>query len=334
MGCKERVHFPQNPPLESPRPLHRFGSCWGFKGASRHSATVPLGIVYFYLTPQVHRRRIPATFRLAYGRGDRIRAYRAMSENDARQSMRGKACSICLVGLCNASIRSARLAAIGCAQALPEGNSAATVARRSIMFRLRSARACGCVPAHLAATVLKDARQDVRGSRQQRAPLGPARPDAIGASRPRKLPPLVPQAFSLAAFMSPAQKSKAYRLFYFNHSLAKVCIRHEKGGERPVGVPAARGHGTNSQRLHSGQNYRNRLGGNRSHSIAPTTGSFCPEPSAASMRRWLHSHWYSCTGPANRYPPRSGMFSRASLKRLVKFATQMTSVSSTICPSS
>jgi hypothetical protein len=32
--------------------------------------------------------------------------------------------------------------------------------------------------------------------------------------------------------------------------------------------------------------------------------------------------------------PKSGIISRASLKRLVKFATQITSVSSTICPSS
>ena len=175
MGCKERVHFPQNPPLESPRPLHRFGSCWGFKGASRHSATVPLGIVYFYLTPQVHRRRIPATFRLAYGRGDRIRAYRAMSENDARQSMRGKACSICLVGLCNASIRNARLAVIGCARATPEENFAAIVTRRFTMFRRRWARACGCDLARSAVTVRWDVHLDVRGSRQRRE-IGPARP--------------------------------------------------------------------------------------------------------------------------------------------------------------
>jgi hypothetical protein len=36
----------------------------------------------------------------------------------------------------------------------------------------------------------------------------------------------------------------------------------------------------------------------------------------------------------SRYTPRSGIFSRASLKRFVKFAMQITSVSSTICPSS
>ena len=152
------------------------------------SATVPLGIVYFCLTPQVHRRRIPATFRWACGRGDRIvTASSHLGERCASIHEGGKACSICLAGLCNALIRSARLAAIGCARARPEGNSAATVARRSIMCRPRSARACGCVPAHSAATVLRDARQDVRGSRQHRAPLGPARPDAIGASRPRSL---------------------------------------------------------------------------------------------------------------------------------------------------
>jgi len=37
------------------------------------------------------------------------------------------------------------------------------------------------------------------------------------------------------------------------------------------------------------------------------------------------------TGP---YTPMSGIFSRASLKRLVKLAMQIARVSSTICPSS
>jgi len=41
--------------------------------------------------------------------------------------------------------------------------------------------------------------------------------------------------------------------------------------------------------------------------------------------------WYR---PQDRYTPRSGMFSSASLKRLVKFAMQIATVSSTICPSS
>ena len=39
-------------------------------------------------------------------------------------------------------------------------------------------------------------------------------------------------------------------------------------------------------------------------------------------------------GPMNRYTRRSGIFSRASLKRFVKFAMQTAIVSSTISPSS
>jgi hypothetical protein len=41
--------------------------------------------------------------------------------------------------------------------------------------------------------------------------------------------------------------------------------------------------------------------------------------------------WYCLR---NHYTPRSGMLSSASLKRLVKLAMQIASVSSTICPSS
>jgi hypothetical protein len=33
-------------------------------------ATAPLGIVYFLLTPQEHRRKIPATFPMASGLGE------------------------------------------------------------------------------------------------------------------------------------------------------------------------------------------------------------------------------------------------------------------------
>jgi hypothetical protein len=39
-------------------------------------------------------------------------------------------------------------------------------------------------------------------------------------------------------------------------------------------------------------------------------------------------------GTFGAHTPKSGIFSRASLKRLVKFAMQMAKVSSTICPSS
>jgi len=41
-----------------PQANHRVPNALRF----RHPATVPLGIVYFHLTPQVQRRKIPATF--------------------------------------------------------------------------------------------------------------------------------------------------------------------------------------------------------------------------------------------------------------------------------
>ncbi len=99
---------------------------------------------------------------------------------------RGQACSICQVGPFNASIRNVRHAATGCVPSTPEGNTAATVARRFAMCRLRSARACGCVPVHWAATVRWAVRPGVRASCQNEVP-GPARLDLIGASRPRNI---------------------------------------------------------------------------------------------------------------------------------------------------
>jgi len=98
-----------------------------------------------------------------------------------------KACSTCLVGLCNASIRNVRREATGCAQACPEENFAAIVVRRCTTYRRRWLHACGCGLARWAATGHRGVPQDVRGSRQSRA-LGPARPDTIGASRPRRFP--------------------------------------------------------------------------------------------------------------------------------------------------
>ena len=96
-----------------------------------------------------------------------------------------KACSICRDGLCNALTRSARLAATGCAQATPEGNSAAIAALRSVTFRRPSAHACGCVPARWAVTVHRAARQDDSGNHRERSsgPLVPVPPGrAVPAS--------------------------------------------------------------------------------------------------------------------------------------------------------
>src|ERR1019366_3658082 len=64
-------------------------------------------------------------------------------------------------------------------------NSAATVVRRSAMYRRRWAHACGCVPARWAVTVRWAVHQDVRGNRCRRE-IGPPRPGLAGTSRPRK----------------------------------------------------------------------------------------------------------------------------------------------------
>jgi hypothetical protein len=149
------------------------------KGLRMHlgrSATPPLGIVSFLLTPQEPRRRIPATFPCASGPhgSGRITARGKM----ARHSRGGKTCSICRVGPFNALIRSARRAATGCGPTIPEENSAAIAALRSTMFRHRSAHACGCVPARWEVTVHRAARRRDRGSRRERlsGPLVPVTP--------------------------------------------------------------------------------------------------------------------------------------------------------------
>ena len=80
-----------------------------------------------------------------------------------------KACSICRDGQCNASIRSARLAATGCGRLIPEENSAAIATLRSTMSRRRSAHACGCVPARWAVTVHRAARRDDSANRRERS---------------------------------------------------------------------------------------------------------------------------------------------------------------------
>ena len=104
-----------------------------------------------------------------------------------RPNKGGRTCSICRAGLCNASIRNARLAATGCGRAIPEENFAATVVRRFTMCRRRWAHACGCVPAPWADTVRWGVRQDVRDSRV-RVEIGLARPGFAGTSCPRKNP--------------------------------------------------------------------------------------------------------------------------------------------------
>lgn len=102
-----------------------------------------------------------------------------------RLNKRGKQCSICRAGLCNASIRNAPREATGCARAIPLENFAATVARRCTTYRLRWPRACGCVLARWAVTVRRAAPPGAPGNRSSRA-FGPARPDdSVGASRPR-----------------------------------------------------------------------------------------------------------------------------------------------------
>jgi hypothetical protein len=137
-----------------------------FRGA-KSSATVPLDIVYFLLTPQERRRRIPATFSVAFrSRGTgwvhrKREKWRVIPEGE-------KACSICRDGLCNALIRSARLAATGCGRLTPEESSAAIAALRSAMFRHQSAHACGCVPARWVVTVHQAARRDDSGNRSER----------------------------------------------------------------------------------------------------------------------------------------------------------------------
>jgi hypothetical protein len=108
-------------------------------------------------------------------------------EEIERYSRGGNACSTCLDGLCNASIRSARLEATGCEQRIPAESSAAIAAPRFAMFHRRSAHACGCVPARWAAIVRRAARQADRVNRRERTsdPLVPATPGrAVPASIP------------------------------------------------------------------------------------------------------------------------------------------------------
>jgi hypothetical protein len=72
----------------------------------------------------------------------------------------------------------------------------------------------------------------------------------------------------------------------------------------------------------------------RSSLIASTLKSFSIEGAPWYMGLGLHSIGTVVPLGGLRYTPKSGIFSSASLKRLVKFATQTTRVSSTIWPSS
>jgi hypothetical protein len=80
---------------------------------------------------------------------------------------RETACNTCRDGLCNASIRSARLEATGCERLTPAESSAAIAAPRSAMFRRQSAHACGCVPARWAATARRAARRADRANHRE-----------------------------------------------------------------------------------------------------------------------------------------------------------------------
>ena len=126
----------------------------------------------------------------------------AGSEKIARRSRGGKACSICRAGPCNALIRNARLAAIGCGRATPEENSAATVMRRSTMCRRRWAHAFGCVPARWEVTVRWAVNQDVHGNRHRRE-IGPVCPGLVWQGR------AVPARFPCAHFGLSSKKVAA-----------------------------------------------------------------------------------------------------------------------------
>ncbi len=152
-------------------------------------------MVRFFLTPQVKRRTIPATFPLFAGPGDR-------SGKIALHSKGRTACSICPDGLCSALIRSARLAANGCGRRTPEENFAAIANLRFATFRRRSAHACGCVRGRSAVTAHQAAHQDGPGSlrlprsRRGKGSSGPLVPVPAGTSRPRgmgfNVSPVVP----------------------------------------------------------------------------------------------------------------------------------------------
>jgi hypothetical protein len=142
------------------------------------SATRPLQIVSFHLTPQDTGSRIPATFPLRFwSRGPVWEKVRVVPQG-------GDLCSICRVGPCSVLIRNAWLAATGCVPALPEANFAPTVTPRSTMSRRRWALACGCVLAHSVVTVPRVVPPGVRGSRRSRADWARSSRQGRGAPSP------------------------------------------------------------------------------------------------------------------------------------------------------
>jgi hypothetical protein len=162
-GCKGRAVFSLGD--DSGRALgcrYKRGSISGSEGYCP-SATRPLQIVSFLLTPQETGRRIPATFPLRFwSRGSVWESVCVVSEG-------GDICSICRVGPCSVLIRNAWLAATGCVPAPPEANFAPTVMPRSAMFRRRWALACGYDLAHSVVTVPRVVPPGVPGSRRSRA---------------------------------------------------------------------------------------------------------------------------------------------------------------------
>ena len=122
-----------------------------------------------------------------------------------------------------------------------------------------------------------------------------------------------------------------------------------------MGVPAARGAWANSRKMLLSRTYRNRSVGpvklkkiNKANTEMQTTVIIASSvvlsssnhaiilpggPARANGPRVTFASVLSY-GTSGLHTPRSGMFSRAALKRFVKFAMQMARVSSTICPSS
>lgn len=83
--------------------------CWRNEGRVVPSATVPLGIVSFHLTPQVRRRKIPATFSAAsWSRGLLRKKSRVIPEGEKRAVFAGMDCAVHQSGMRGARPLAAR----------------------------------------------------------------------------------------------------------------------------------------------------------------------------------------------------------------------------------